>query len=643
MKSPLAPVRSVLAAVARGPLADAPDAELLRRFAADRDEVAFAKLVHRYGPLVWRVTRTTLAHTQAAEDVFQATFLTLAKHAAAVRDSGALAGWLHRTAYRAAVRARRNETRPTLPLPQQPVSDDPLDRLTARELLAAVDEEIEALPEALRAAVVLCGVEGLSQEEAAKRLGWSPGSVKGRLERARAKLRRRLDARGLAVPAVLTGVGAVPSELVASTLEAVRAGEASPAVAKLVAENGMTSLFWWKPAIAAGLALTLAVGGLMVVIAPGRPRLATPRAAAAPVPDRLILWSATWPHAGHPNPEHKFYAMHAAWTPDGRQILTPGGIPRHGEVRIWDAANGRVAGSLSGDTFSYAGFGGPANPVAVSSDGRSVAVPGTIIDRVGQTANRNYVVHVWDRATPLEPRLVLDVPEDVTALHFDPTGKTLFTLTRDSGYLAGWDVATGRQTFEVRLPPREGPGGTSPAALGFACHPGGKLLAVAQDNRHTSFWDPATGKHLNTVETKLPFGVMCLTFSPDGKTLILAGVVGDDSLPFAVWDVTPAGVVGARRTITAQVPSDPEAGKRGNQGMNQMSITPDGRMIALACHDKTVRLLDLTTEAVVAVIREHTGRVETAAFSPDGKRLLTAGQDAVKVWSVAELLKRKPK
>ena len=66
---------------------------------------------------------------------------------------------------------------------------NPLDELTARELLLIVDEEIQRLPEVYRLPLILCCLEGFSQEEAAERLGWTQGSVKGRLERGRAALR----------------------------------------------------------------------------------------------------------------------------------------------------------------------------------------------------------------------------------------------------------------------------------------------------------------------------------------------------------------------------------------------------------------------------------------------------------------------
>ena len=67
-----------------------------------------------------------------------------------------------------------------------------------------MDEEIQALPERFRLPILLCGLEGLSRAAAAARLGWSPGSLKGRLERGRQMLHARLARRGLVLPAGLT-------------------------------------------------------------------------------------------------------------------------------------------------------------------------------------------------------------------------------------------------------------------------------------------------------------------------------------------------------------------------------------------------------------------------------------------------------
>jgi hypothetical protein len=140
------------------------------------------------------------------------------------------------------VKAVRAE-RPTVPLapdaPDAPVSTEALDALTARELLTAVDDELAKLSDAERSVLMLCGVENLSLEEAAKRLGWGTGATKGRLQRARAKLRARLEARGLTLPAVGLGLlsASPPVSAVQTALAVLRGGTISPTVSALIQEG----------------------------------------------------------------------------------------------------------------------------------------------------------------------------------------------------------------------------------------------------------------------------------------------------------------------------------------------------------------------------------------------------------------------
>src|SRR5262245_5809792 len=179
------------------------DARLLERWLDARDEAAFELLVWRHGPAVLGLCRRLLADAHDVEDAFQATFLALVRKAGSIGRQEAVGGWLYRVAYRVALRARaasaRRRRETALPeLPAPPAPDD----LAWRDLRPVLDEEVERLPGRLRSAFVLCCVEGLSQEEAAGRLGCAPGTVSSRLTRARQWLRRRLARRGIA-PAAL--------------------------------------------------------------------------------------------------------------------------------------------------------------------------------------------------------------------------------------------------------------------------------------------------------------------------------------------------------------------------------------------------------------------------------------------------------
>jgi RNA polymerase sigma factor (sigma-70 family) len=255
------------------------DADLLVRFVAKRDEAAFEELVRRHGPAVLRVCRR-LVGLAAADDAFQAVFLVLACRAKAVRKAASVGSWLIGVAGRVARQMRQQlrrkqgaalDSQDDIADPSQPSPDS---HLVIPELAAALDEELTRLPDALRAPVVLCLVEGRTQEQAAAELGGSLRTLRRRLDRAKALLRLRLERRGV-VPAVIAALvcdmqttSAVPPELMRQTSDGVfeflAGGLGVRAAPATIAKGVMTSMTTFKAAVLVPVAACVLVGLGMV-------------------------------------------------------------------------------------------------------------------------------------------------------------------------------------------------------------------------------------------------------------------------------------------------------------------------------------------------------------------------------------------
>jgi RNA polymerase sigma factor (sigma-70 family) len=204
------------------------DAQLLERFVCQRDEAAFAQLVHRHGPMVLGVCRRVLGNEADAEDAFQATFLVLVSKAPVIVPRNQVANWLHGVAHKTALKAKAMNTKRRVKEREAgAVQGRHPPRDTGEPLLEILDGELNALPEKYRAPIVLCDLEGLSYRDAAARLGCPQGTLSGRLTRARSLLARRLARRCLpgtlaALPALLAraATAPVPRSLRACTLRA---------------------------------------------------------------------------------------------------------------------------------------------------------------------------------------------------------------------------------------------------------------------------------------------------------------------------------------------------------------------------------------------------------------------------------------
>ncbi len=282
-----------------GAVGTASDGRLLDWFASGEvgvAEAAFEELVDRHGPMVLRVCREVLRDPHDADDAFQVVFLVLATRAGAIRRRDSLASWLFGVARRASARVRRSAARRSAR--DRAAAVRPSERGAPDELdFAILHEEIEALPERLRAPVILCHLQGLTYDQAADRLGVTEPAIRGRLTRARDRLRRRLTRRGASIPAALALAGAASAgEAAVPAAPALSSSRIAPGIAtggdvsRLAREVARSVRFdrWrWTTATAA----LVAAAGL------GAWRATAPAGAPAPA---VVRQASPRPGAGRP-------------------------------------------------------------------------------------------------------------------------------------------------------------------------------------------------------------------------------------------------------------------------------------------------------------------------------------------------------
>jgi RNA polymerase sigma factor (sigma-70 family) len=588
---------------------EAADAELLAQYAGLRDEAAFAALVRRYGGLVLGVARRQLAGPQQADDVFQATFLALARAAGRLRRDTPLATWLYTVALRQARKTRgRDFRREALERAAQPqaAGADPLDEITGRELLQVIDEELARLPDRFRLPVLLCCVQGLSREEAAARLGWSDGAVKGRLERGRRRLAARLAARGLAPSAVLLAplaAVAVPAELFARTVALTAnpwAESVPPAVAAL-ATSGSTRAVW-PVALLAGCALAaglvgwaLASGGKRVEPA-APPAVAVARPAANAQPEDDPLPDGGELRFGTSRFRHGVTIQNLAVSADGKIALAGCGTYRFGTVRTYDTATGRVLTTFDTQhNFVVA--------VTLSPDGKTVAVK-----------RGDHSVQFYDAATgrvtaqiPYPPANPSSMTEWLT---FSPDGNRVAVGAADG---KGFHLIDRGKLDVVRTFAHDS------VVQAAAFSPDGKQIAAGGFDRdkNTYFarlWETDTGKEVR----RFSFGtgtVRSLAFSADGATLAIGGGDGGSSAGVKLFETATA-----KELLKFPFPDA--------YSIRSVGFAPDGKTLAAAGHSVT-RLFDTTTGKEKLKIDHRTVGLH---FSPDGASLVGAVSGTIYRW-----------
>lgn len=246
--------------------------DLVREFAVNNSDAAFATLVERHINLVYSAAMRRLGNPHEAEEVAQVVFIILAKKARSLRPGTVLSGWLYQTAQltaanslRTKLRRQRREQEAFMQFEQEFQSTE------WSQLSAFLEDAMSHLREKERDAIVLRFFENRSIAEVAAALGLGEAAAQKRVSRATDKLRNFFASRGVHISAngMLTSIGShavqfAPAGLASSVASAALTKGAAASGSTLTLLKGALKVMAWtktKTAIIAGAAALLAVGG----------------------------------------------------------------------------------------------------------------------------------------------------------------------------------------------------------------------------------------------------------------------------------------------------------------------------------------------------------------------------------------------
>jgi WD40 repeat protein len=288
---------------------------------------------------------------------------------------------------------------------------------------------------------------------------------------------------------------------------------------------------------------------------------------------------------------HTDVVASVAFSSDGHTLAS---ASADGTARLWDTSTGQQIRTLKGHT---SGVGS----VAFSPDGRTLA-----------SASADGTVKLWDATSGQEILTLKGHTNGLGSVAFSPDGKRLASGGRDANVRL-WDAATGR---EIRTIEKTG------RVSSVAFSPDGNTLAVASNSAPfghvwtVKLWDAATGREIRTLETSPGNVLSCVAFSADGHTLASA------SSRVTLWD---AGTGQQIRTLY----------DRGD-GVTSVAFSTDGKRLASANWDRTVKVWDTVTGQEILALKGHSGPIWSVAFSTDGQRLASGSWDGtVKLWDTS--------
>ncbi len=455
------------------------------------------------------------------------------------------------------------------------------------------------MPLAQREPLLLCYWQGLTQDQAARRLGCTAGAIKGRLERGRARLAERLARRGFGPEALLLGpmtAAAVSRDLLARTA-AIAATPWSPTIPATV----VTLAAMHSKLIPACVISTLLAGAGMIALAAGAgPQAGTPK----PSPPPAVAAGPAMDRYGDP--------------------LPPGAIARLGTLRFRNdgrggylsvRTGGRVVAFSTGYsiTFMEVHTGQIVRRIERIVNGRRSSIFGAL---AFAPDGLTFAVGGWDENAPFLPFWLYDTAtgerlrkfagheKPVKSLAFLMGGRQLASLG-DDGVVRIWDVATGFKLRELTDPDRK--------LASMAASPDGKVIATGAEEKNGAaaiyLWDVTTGKMRRTLVGHTA-EVKVVAFAPDGRTL----ASGDNAV--RLWDVASGRQV-------RQYGGLAEVAQNGfRQFLLSLAFSPDGRTLATFGTDSVARSWSVATGEILDTVPIPSNEENALAFLDDRKLLI---------------------